>query len=243
MSRPLAGCHVVVTRPEGQQAGLCRELETLGARVTPFPTVAFESLAPGTVPAADWAVFTSPNAVRYGLPWLARLPSRVAAVGPGTAAALAAAGCPVTVAPARGGGADDLLAEPGFAPAPGETVLVLRGEGGRRRLQAALAARGVRVGEAVVYRRVLPPAPAAPDWQDRERAFTIVTSVTGLENLLRLTDEGARPLLMASRVVAVSARVAAAARAAGFSEPVLAEGADDAAVVAAVVGAATGSER
>lgn len=244
MSEALAGCHVVITRPAGQGEALGRAFAARGARVSLFPTVAIEPLSPaaGIAEQADWAVFVSPNAVRHGLAWLPPATRRLAAVGPGTAAALAAAGQQVAAAPAAGGGAEALLAEPRFRPRNGERVLVIRGEGGRTRLQEALRDRGVAVVEAPVYRRSLPQGVPEPDWQDGERAFTIVTSVTGLENLLRLVGEGARPQLLASRPVAVSERVAAAARAAGLQEPVRAEGADDAAIVAAVVRAATGSK-
>lgn len=245
MSRPLAGCHVVVTRPAGQGEALGRALAARGARVSLFPTVVIEPLAPAAGIAgrpADWAVFVSPNAVHHGVAWLPAGTRCLAAVGPGTAAALTAAGHGVSAAPAAGGGAEALLAEPAFRPRRGKRVLVFRGEGGRTRLQEALRARGVEVAEAPVYRRGLPQGVAAPDWQDGERAFTIVTSVTGLDNLLRLVGEGARPQLLASRPVAVSERVAAAARDAGLQEPVRAEGADDAAIVAAVVRAATGSK-
>lgn len=242
MSAALAGCHVIVTRPRDQAATLCQALRTAGARVSVFPTVAIEPVPAAPAAAAHWAVFTSPNAVRYGVGCLPPAPVRIAAVGPGTAAALAAAGHTVAVAPAAGGGADALLAERRFAPRPGEQVLVIRGEGGRDRLQQALRAAGVAIGERVVYRRTLPSRPPAPDWQDGERAFTIITSVTGLDNLPRLLDEGDRQRLLATQAVAVSERVARAARAAGFGEPVLAEGADDAAITAAVVRATTGSE-
>ena len=245
MSTSLAERRILLTRPSGQGEALAARLRELGARVLCRPTLAIEAVAP-TDPSlrqgVDWLVFTSPNAVTCGRDWLmaAGLPgagSRVAAVGPGTAAAARQAGFRVAVAPAVGGGADDLLAEPGFAPRSGQRVLLVRGEGGRRRLQRALADAGVSVVEAVVYRRVAADVAlrVPPDWQAVPLDVTIVTSAAGLQALLGMAGPDALRWLHASRLVTVSRRVADVAVEAGFAQPVVAAGASDGDLTAATI--------
>ncbi len=234
---------VLVTRPSDQAAGLMRALQSVGADVLHRPTlsiVPLSGLNQTSTKAPDWCVFTSPNAVRYGLAqwptqWSGAI--RLAAVGPGTAAALAAAGRTVTVAPAHGGGADDLLAQADFLPRPGEQVLIIRGEGGRQRLQQALRARAVEVVEWAVYRRQRPAGELdiPVDWLHSRLSFTIVTSASGLENLLGMADSAALEWLLQSQLITVSERIAQQARAAGFNQPVIAAGADDQALTDAVV--------
>ena len=245
MSTGLAGRRVLLTRPAGQGNALAARLQAAGARVACRPTLAIQPLA-AVLPACDWIVFTSPNAVRHGYaPAMRRCHDgnaqgrgvRLAAVGPGTAAAMRAVGLTVDVAPAEGGGADDLLAQPDFAPAPGAEVLVVRGEGGRQRLQDSLRARGVAVREVAVYRRVplAGPLNLPADWQGARVDVTIVTSRSGLEALLGRVGPDALRWLQAGRLVTVSERVATAARAAGFAAPVVAAGAADAELEAAVI--------
>lgn len=245
MSAPLGGRHVLVTRPAGQADGLIRRLEAAGATVLHRPTLAIapcdpESMINGQCP--DWLVFTSPNAVHHGL---VHLPpahcrsTRLAAVGPGTAASLRDAGRPVTVAPVAGGGADALLAEPAFDPGPGETVVIVRGRGGRRRLQSALLMQDVDLREMVVYERIKPADTLAVprEWQARRLDCTIVTSRTGLEHLLGMAEPGAIEWVRQGRLVTVSDRIAQAATAAGFDRPLVADGADDEAITRAVCAA------
>lgn len=243
MTRDLTGRRVLVTRPAGQGEGLAQQLEALGAEVLQRPALAIEPRTPADWPPAepvDWLVFTSPNAVQWALPWLDsidRSRAQIAAVGPGTAARAQADGLPVAVAPRAGGGVDELLAEPDFAPAAGERVLIFRGEGGRERLQQVLREGQVIVVEADVYRRV--PAGAALDvplaWRSAPLDATVVTSRAGLDALLGMTGQPALQWLQASRLITVSDRVAAYARAMGFVDPVVAAGAADADLSAAVV--------
>lgn len=97
---PLAGRRIVVTRPREQAADLAAALESLGAEVTIVPLIRIDPVEDvEQVKAAmqglrryDWFVVTSANTVTAladwpGLLWLARS-TRVAAVGPATAAAL-----------------------------------------------------------------------------------------------------------------------------------------------------------
>ena len=152
---PLAGCGVLVTRPEGQASPLVGALMAAGARTVELPTLTLvpvadadlERRARETVPAADWLFFVSPNAVRHGLAlmrragtkWPAR--ARIASVGTGTSAALRAEGLEVDLEPHAGAGSEPLLQRTELAHIDGERAVILRGAGGRELLAAGAAPR------------------------------------------------------------------------------------------------------
>ena len=101
-ARPLFGQTVVVTRPEGQASVLADQLRAAGAEAIVLPVIEIEEPADGgaaltaaldDLGAYDWLVVTSANGARRvlaGLPDARALGGvSVAAIGPGTAAALA----------------------------------------------------------------------------------------------------------------------------------------------------------
>ncbi|MCZ7529448.1 MAG: uroporphyrinogen-III C-methyltransferase [Acidimicrobiia bacterium] len=159
--RPLHGRTVVVTRAREQSSGLRRRLETLGARVVELPTIQIEDL-PFELPELTgyaWIVFTSANGVSAffergltasGLDARALAGSKVAAIGPGTADALAQRGVIVDVTPERFVAESLLEALP--ADGRGERVLIPRAEQARDVLPDGLAARGFGVDVLPVYR-------------------------------------------------------------------------------------------
>lgn len=230
----LAGCGVAVTRPAHQADGLVALLSAAGATALRFPTV---EIVPRAAPAPagrfDWAVFVSSNAVTHGGGAHALAPRR-AALGPATAAALGGA---EAVAP-DGSGSEGLLADARFAPRAGERVLIVRGVGGRELLADALRARGVEVVLHEVYARRLPQAdPAALLAAWREGALHAVTATSGetLRNLATLLGTEGRSLLAEVQLVVVNARMVETARMLGArTPPLVADGAADAALVAAL---------
>lgn len=230
------GLSCLVLRPAGQQDALAELLRERGARVTHCPTIAIEPLAvaPAELAAlerADWLVFVSPNAVTCAVAALETagrpLPSAatMVAVGSGTARTLEQAGIRVDVIPARGGGSDALLEHPRLQRLAGARIVIVRGEGGREHLAAMLRARGAAVEYLEVYRRGLPELPDVAQrlsgWRAGGSRVTIVTSVTGWQNLLRLADPASRQAIMGGALVAVSDRVRTAARADGHRGPVV----------------------
>ncbi|MGQ0587733.1 MAG: uroporphyrinogen-III synthase [Gammaproteobacteria bacterium] len=242
MSAGLAGVRVLVTRPAHQAENLCRMIEAEGGSVVRLPLLTIE---PGTQLAEarrrlaaghDLWIFTSANAVRLAAPlatddW----PSRLAAVGPATATAIAAAGHAAAATPIEGASSEALLALPEFGALQGQRVLLVTGEGGRRTLEQELAARGARVERAEVYRRVpLPYPPDAVAAALRRSDVIVITSGESLEHLVRLTPEAARGTLLKKALVVPAARVVEKARELGFLQPPrLAEPMSDAALCAA----------
>jgi uroporphyrinogen-III synthase len=85
---------VLVTRPREQAQPLVDELEAQGFEAVVAPLIAVEPLSdePIDVSGYEWVVVTSANGARELARRMTAAPARVAAVGPGTAAALARAG-------------------------------------------------------------------------------------------------------------------------------------------------------
>src|SRR6478672_396086 len=104
-TRPLFGRTVLITRPEHQSDDLAARLQNLGANVLRQPAIEITPPTDWTpvdsaierLPELDWLVFSSSNGVEYFFGRLLALgydmrrlaTVRLAAIGPGTAAALA----------------------------------------------------------------------------------------------------------------------------------------------------------
>lgn len=244
--RELAGKGVLVTRPAAQAEGLCRLIEAAGGRAIRFPAIAIEPVDdPAPVRrllAEHWdlMIFISRNAVELALALLpgGRPPAgpQIAAIGRATAAALSAAGREPDLVPAGRYDSESLLESRQLAGLKGRRVLIVRGAGGRALLGNALVERGAQLAYAEVYRRTLPetdPAPLLASWR-RVVHLAIATSGEVLDNLFTLVGEGGRGLLLATPLVVVSQRTAAAARHLGFARVELAERAADQAIFAAL---------
>ena len=173
--RPLFGRRVVVTRAREQASTLRTRLEELGAEVIELPAIAVEPLD-FELPALReyaWCIFTSVNGVdaffdrglaRAGLDARALAPARIAAIGPGTAEALARRGIRADLVPERFVAESLVAAFPDPAEA-GERVLVARAESARDVIPAGLTAGGYVVDVLGVYRTV----PVTPDARDLAR--------------------------------------------------------------------------
>ena len=202
-ARPLFGRRIVVTRSREQASGLRNRLEALGAEVLEVPTIATEPVPDvdlsSPLVAADWVAFTSPNAVRAVTAQLrdarafgGRL--RIAAVGPGTAGALADFGVAPDLVPERN------LAEglvDAFPDGPGRVSLPQAADA-RPVLADGLRAKGWEVEVVVAYRTVAVPL------SDRQRgavagadAITFTSSST-VTNFVAAAGLDALPPVVAS---------------------------------------------
>jgi len=147
---PLAGVAVAITRARAQADGLRRRLEDLGARVVEAPLIRVRAVdGPPIDPGAyDLVVLTSPNAPA---PLLARIGGdaralagvEIAAIGPGTAAALAERGLIADIVSSRAV-AEGLLETLGERVA-GQRVLLARAKVARDALPDGLRAAGATV--------------------------------------------------------------------------------------------------
>ncbi|WP_420447417.1 uroporphyrinogen-III synthase [Candidatus Palauibacter sp.] len=166
---PLAGQHVLVTRPAAQAERFRTLLAAAGATVTTAPTI---RLTPPSDPQAleraaahpadyDWIVFTSVNAVRHLAEAARRADSvsaltaaRLAAVGPSTADAVRALGVAECLVPPvyRGEAlADEIVAATDRGRIPDARILLVQAEGARPVLRERLVAAGAEVDVAPAY--------------------------------------------------------------------------------------------
>ncbi len=193
----LFGRTVVITRPRHQTAALTRRLQRLGAATIALPTIEIDEPADGgaalraaaaSVGSYDWVVFTSANAVERFLPLLrdARAfgPARVAAIGPGTAQALAEARVVADVVPERfvAEGLLDALPPPPPPASAGRgrgRVLLPRAAVARDVLPDGLRAAGWDVDVVEAYRtRPARPPPEALAAVARADAIAFTSSST-----------------------------------------------------------------
>lgn len=243
MTAPLAGRHVVVTRPAGQAAHLAQALADLGASPVIFPVLTIQpldNLQPLLDVAIhldqyDLAVFVSPNAVDQALTpilarrsWPARL--KAATVGKSSEAALAKHGITQVIAPADRFDSEALVALPELQNVFGRKVIVFRGDGGRELLGDTLTARGAKVDYVSCYRRGRPeasPAPLLKLWNDGHLDAVTVTSSEGLRNLHDMLDPLGRAYLRATPLFVPHARIAEQARVLGMKQIELTGPGDD----------------
>ncbi len=223
---------IAVTRPGGQAASLARLIAAAGAEALLLPLIVIEGppdaarlkAALQRLDDFDLVVFSSANAVRCVLDELergGRAPARalarplVAAVGEGTAAALAERGVPGALAPARSGAAELVALLAGRLALASARVLLPLGDRARRVLPEALAAAGARVEEVVAYRTL--PAPPVQAARLEEAllggAIDVVTFASGsaVEALLAAVGAERARACLAQAGVAVLGETAAAA--------------------------------
>jgi uroporphyrinogen III methyltransferase/synthase len=190
--RPLFGKRIVVTRAREQASDLVGRLHELGAATVELPVIEIGEpadggtalrAAAGRVGEYDWVAFTSANAVSrffaalgdVGADTRALGGRRVAAIGPGTAEALAAAGVRADLVPERFV-AESLLEA--FPDGPGR-VLLPRAAVARDALPAGLTDRGWTVDVVEAYRTsVATPAPEALAGAASAHAVTFTSSST-----------------------------------------------------------------
>ncbi|MGA3353140.1 MAG: uroporphyrinogen-III synthase [Acidimicrobiales bacterium] len=168
-SGPLKDWRVIVTRARAQSSELVRALADLGAIPVELPVIEIADPADGGLALAqalarleehDWVVFTSANAVERCWERLAIAgvhgDVKVAAIGAGTAAALAAHELTADLVP------DEFVAESLVAafPAPAApgagSVLLPCAAGARGTLAAGLRDKGWQVEVVEAYRTVRP---------------------------------------------------------------------------------------
>lgn len=223
----LRGHVLVITRPAGTAGALARRVRALGGTPVLLPGLALRgpedaattraALRDGL--AAELVIFTSPAAVRHAGALLSlETAATVLAVGQGTARALRRHGVAAPQAPRRQD-SEGLLEHPMLKNLRHRQVTLVGAPGGRGVLRSQLAARGARLREVHVYRRV----PPRLDWRHVEAvlglpgsARVLLSSSEALQNLCRLLPSPAWNHLCSAVAVVSSERLAVAAREAGF---------------------------
>jgi uroporphyrinogen III methyltransferase/synthase len=242
--RPLFGRRIVVTRAREQASALRARLTELGAEAIELPAITVKPLEFELPALTDysWVVLTSANGVdaffarglrARGLDARALAGVKVAAIGPGTAAALTRFGVRADLVPERfvAESLVDAFPEP---RAEGERVLLARAEQARDVLPDGLQGKGYAVDVVAVYRTDT----AEPDAVDLERvragdfdAVTFTSSST-VERFCKIVG----PIAGEHAVVSIGPVTTATAVAAGLTVDVEADPHDIDGLVAAVLG-------
>lgn len=240
---PLSGCRVLV--PRGGEFGtrLAERVEELGGVATVAPLIGFappekveslhgalEQLTEGRY---DWLVLTSATTVEALGDVLGEVPSttRVAAVGPATAAAVRAQGSQVHLMPESDYSALGLLA---VWPSGPSRVLLPQSEIAAETLTEGLSAHGADVDAITAYRTV--PVPISGDvldsiWGGRIDAVLLTSGSTA-----RQLKAQCAPVPETTLVVCIGESTATAATEAGLRVDAIAARSEGESLIQALVG-------
>jgi len=236
--------HVFITRPLKESQDLADMLSPLGLQTIVQPAFNFfqqdiqasqadiydemSMAGPGTL-----VIFTSPRAVAYGLsqlPDTIRFQSRIAAIGPATAKALADAGIRVNIIPAKGYTSEALLetlsGEAAMTSGGRPFAFIIAAPGGRQVLFDSLAGRGWRARMVMAYR----PEPAELNkaelskLRDASGVLSIWTSANTMKALSQRLQPAAWFQLCQGDWLVISERLKRLARAYGPARTHLASG-------------------
>jgi uroporphyrinogen III methyltransferase / synthase len=238
---PLCGTTVAVTRARAQASGLASRLRALGAGVVQAPAIRIvplpgEPLDPSPY---DLICLTSPNGVDALFARLAAgeppldarslAGARIAAIGPGTARALAAHGVIADVVPERF--VAESLVE-ALAGVPVRRALVARAREARDVLPDALRERGAAVDVLELYETVAERPPEGVLAQALAADYVTFTSSSTVRFFLQAAGPDARP---AGRIVSIGPVTSETLRAHGLEPDVEAERHDVDGLIAALI--------
>jgi uroporphyrinogen III methyltransferase/synthase len=243
-SRPLHGRTIAVTRARAQSSGLAGRLRELGAEVVEAPAIRIQPL-PGPAPELDrydLICLTSPNGVALlferllagGRDARALAGATIAAIGPGTARALADRGIAADVVPER------FVAEglvEALADLPVTRALVARAAQARDVLPDALRERGAEVDVLALYETVSEPF---TDDQRRAVAGADVVTFTSSSTVRFFFEQAGDALAPAARLASIGPVTSEALRAHGREPDVEAARHDIDGLIEAIVADAAG---
>lgn len=236
--------NILMTRPLHQAQNLIHLIEKNNDHAVIFPTIAIEAVdASQTLKDLrefHLIIFVSANAVIHALPFIKkddRQQLRIAAMGHGTKQALERANLTVDFLPEGRFNSENLLQHPALQAVSGQKILIISGENSRNLLANTLRARQAQVTEVAVYRRVLPKvspeqkALLLQQWQHGGIDLIVCTSNEGLQNLFTLLGPSGHTLIQRTPIIGVSERLNPLAQSLGCLQPLIAENANDAAIV------------
>jgi uroporphyrinogen III methyltransferase/synthase len=210
-ARPLHGRTIAVTRARAQASGLAGRLRELGAQVVQAPVIRVRALpGPPLDPSPyDLICLTSPNGVSHLFDRLASSEpprdarslagTRIAAIGPGTAKALAERGIRADVVPEK------FVAESlvqALADIPVRRALIARAAEARDVLPDALIARGAQVDVLDLYETIAEAGPTSTIEAALAADYLTFTSSSTVRFFLTAA-EGLGGISKSSRIVSI----------------------------------------
>ena len=220
---------VLITRPEGQQLAFSQGCRKLGYCVALLPCLEIiprrtdPTLLDQLLNSHGTALFTSANAVRHThrvkpFPWPGQ---QVHAIGAATAQVLSQHNQPLALVPQAPFNSEAYIEQ--LTHEQPDSLLIIKGNGGRELIQTQLAAHGWQISTIDVYERVRPNVPA----NDIDALFTVsppdiisVTSDEVLTNLWHLCHNWAT-VLVNIPLVTNSQRCAQLAKELGFQSAII----------------------
>ena len=243
----LDGRTVAVTRARAQASILSRRLEALGAQVVQAPVIRVRALpGPPLDPAPyDLVCLSSPNGVAAlfarlaagGRDARALAGARVAAIGPGTASALAERGIAADIVPER------FVAEglvEALADAPVSRALVARASQARDVLPDTLRERGVEVDVLALYETIAEPLSAPALAAALQADYITFTSSSTVRFFLQAVQGSPPEFSRATRIVSIGPVTSETLRENGLEPHVEADRHDIEGLIDALVADATG---
>ncbi len=218
-ARPLAGVSVAVTRARAQASAIAARLRSLGASVVEAPTIRTLPLdfEVPDLAGCDLVVFTSPTGVERFFTAVrdARTLTgpTIAAIGPGTAAALRAHGIDPDLVPERSA-SEGVIAS--IRDLPLRSATVVRAQEGRELLLDHLRDRGVTTTLVAPYRTE--PADLEPEVRDAALACDYALFASG--SSVRSLHAAAGGSLSGPRVVSIGPATTAVLRELGVDPAV-----------------------
>jgi uroporphyrinogen III methyltransferase/synthase len=251
--RPLHDRRVVVTRARAQASGLAARLRELGAETVELPAIRIEPrvesepvrAAVAAIAGYSLVCVTSANGARLlfeglavaGLDARSLAGATVAAIGPGTARALAERGVAADIVPERFV-AEALVEALAAVEVEGRRVLVARAAEARDVLPEALRERGAEVDVVALYETVREEPDAAMVEAAQSADYLTFTSSSTVTNLVEALGDR---FPAAARVVSIGPVTSEAVRAAGLNVDVEAGRHDVGGLLAALLADATGT--
>jgi uroporphyrinogen-III synthase len=229
--------HVLVTRPYDASQQLADQLDALGLIPIVMPLYTFAAREPvfdfksvwSEKPLRKLAVFTSPRAVEFGLPYISPHDQlhglEIAVVGSATRVMLETSGYPVHLQARSGFTSEDLLQVPGLAEEPG-TAVIFCAPGGRDTIAKGLRDFGWRTIKAMVYERVpLQPGSRQVDHlRDAAGLISIWTSISALKLAKQYLPQDVWGKILQSPALVISSRIQHHLKQLGASDVDLADG-------------------
>jgi uroporphyrinogen-III synthase len=243
---------VLVVRPGPQGVELVTQLRQRGIIATHCPLLRYEPIAPSPktqmllqdLSRYAIVIALSPRAVEFIEPWRAVGPFRWSTqveyygIGAASAQALQQRCGQLVGYPSGRSSSESLLSLPRFLRVTGERILLLRGQGGRHHLVSSLTQRGASVSICECYRRVqivYNGLEQSDLWQQAAVNCLVVTSGEILQRLYTLVPKTAHRWLLQCSLLVVSPRLARLASRLGWSTVVIADNADNASLLHALV--------
>lgn len=235
MNQSLRGLRILNTRPKWQAQTLSKDIAKFGGVVIECPTleiIASENNWFNSLPdlkQVHHAIFVSPNAVHYGIgqllqnkiTWPAKI--NVIAIGQGTAKALNTFRVQVNNIPDEPD-SERLLALDTLQQLKNQTVLLFKGEGGRKLIEEGLLARGAQLFSLPVYQRAMPEVRHQllnSLWHDDLVDIILFTSEQSMHNLFKMFSKESHSWLRHKPCLVISERLAKEASLSGMKKIII----------------------